>query len=143
MKSVSLFSDGSCLKNPGPGGWAYILEFGIHTKNASGAVPNTTNNQMELLAVINGLKALKEPCKVNLYTDSSYAANGINIWLEGWKKKHYKNVKNVELWQELDSLIQTHQVKAHWIKAHAGHPQNELCDKLAREAAINLQKQEQ
>ena len=143
MKSVSLFSDGSCLKNPGPGGWAYIFEFGIHTKNSSGAMPNTTNNQMELLAVINGLKALKEPCKVDLYTDSSYTANGINIWLEGWKKKNYKNVKNVELWQELDRLIQIHQVKAHWIKAHAGHPQNELCDKLAKEAATNLQKQEQ
>lgn len=143
MKTVSLFSDGSCLNNPGSGGWAYILEFKSHSKNASGAVPNTTNNQMELLAVINGLNALKEPCYVNLYTDSSYAANGINIWLDGWKKKGYKNVKNANLWQEIDRLTQIHTIKAHWIKAHSGHPQNELCDKLAREAATKLQKEEQ
>ncbi|WP_086239038.1 ribonuclease HI [Campylobacter devanensis] len=140
MKIVSLFSDGSCLNNPGNGGWAYILEYEKYTKNDSGAVLDTTNNQMELLAIINGLKALKEPCIVNLYTDSSYAANGINSWLEGWKKKSFKNVKNIELWQEIDKLTQIHKVKAHWIKAHAGHPQNELCDKLAKDAAMKLTK---
>ena len=140
MDEVIIYTDGACSGNPGKGGWGAILMYGDLKKEISGANPNTTNNQMELLAIINGLKALKEPCIVNLYTDSSYAANGINSWLDGWKKKSFKNVKNIELWQEIDKLTQIHKVKAHWIKAHAGHPQNELCDKLAKDAAMKLTK---
>lgn len=138
MKTVCLFSDGSCLNNPGAGGWAYILEYNGKSKQASGAEAMTTNNQMELTAVIMGLKALKEPCEVLLYTDSSYVANSINLWLDGWVKKGFKNVKNVPLWQEYLEISKPHDVKAIWVKAHNGHPQNELCDKMARDAAIKI-----
>ena len=139
MKQVCLFSDGSCLNNPGPGGWAYILEFNGHEKKASGGEAQTTNNQMELRAVIEGLKALKEPCLVQLYTDSSYVVNAINGWLAGWVKKDFKNVKNVPLWQEYLRVSKPHRVRANWVKGHAGHPQNELCDEAAREAATKIQ----
>ena len=138
MKTVCLFSDGSCLDNPGAGGWAYILNYNGHTKIASGAQAYTTNNQMELRAVIEGLRALKEPCKVEIYTDSSYVADSINKWLDGWVKKNFKNVKNVPLWQEFLQISKQHNIKANWIKAHNGHPQNELCDQLAREAATKI-----
>lgn len=136
VKTVCLFSDGSCLNNPGCGGWAYIIEYEGHKKIKSGGEEFTTNNQMELKAVIEGLKALKEPCKVKLFTDSIYVANGINIWLDGWVKKGFKNLKNVELWKELLKLLKIHQVSAIWIKAHNGHEQNEQCDKLAKDEAI-------
>lgn len=139
LKTVCLFSDGSCLGNPGSGGWAYILEYGEAKKSASGGKANTTNNQMELIAVIEGLKALKEPCEVLLYTDSSYVANGINLWLPSWVKKGFKNVKNSAIWKELLELLERHKVSAHWVKAHNGHPQNEECDTLARNEAIKVQ----
>ncbi|AGZ82522.1 ribonuclease HI [Campylobacter fetus] len=139
MKKICLFSDGSCLNNPGAGGWAYILEYEGYKKSSSGGATYTTNNKMEIQAVIEGLKALKEPCEVSLYTDSSYVANAINIWLDGWIKKKFKNVKNVELWQELLELLSIHKVSANWVKAHNGHPQNEECDKLARDQAIKAQ----
>ena len=138
MKTVCLFSDGSCLNNPGAGGWAYILEFNGASKKDSGAEAMTTNNQMELRAVIEGLKALKEPCRVELYTDSSYVANAINLWLNGWVKKGFKNVKNVPLWQKYLEISKPHDVKAIWVKAHNGHPQNELCDDMARAAATKI-----
>ena len=138
MKTVCLFSDGSCLDNPGPGGWAYILEYGEHKKTASGGEAHTTNNQMELRAAIEGLKALKQPCRVKLYTDSSYVANAVNAWLEGWVKKNFKNVKNIPLWQEYLSASGPHEVEAIWVKGHAGHPQNELCDEMAREQAVKI-----
>lgn len=138
MKTVCLFSDGSCLNNPGPGGWAYILEYKGAVKKASGAQKDTTNNQMELRAVIEGLKALKEPCNVLLYTDSSYVANAINSWLSGWSKKNFKNVKNVPLWQEYISVASPHNISATWVKAHAGHPQNEECDTMARAMAESI-----
>ncbi len=137
MKSVKLYCDGSCLGNPGPGGWAYILEYGNASKKQCGKAQNSTNNQMELKAAINGLAALKEPCEVQLFTDSSYVANGINSWLEKWVKINFKNKKNVELWKELLVLLNRHKVRAFWIKGHAGHPQNEECDKLARNAALS------
>ncbi|CZE46216.1 ribonuclease HI [Campylobacter geochelonis] len=139
MKSICLFSDGSCLKNPGAGGWAYILKYKDFVKKQSGAKEHTTNNQMELRAVIEGLKALKEPCEVLLYTDSSYVANSINSWLFGWVKKNFKNVKNVELWQEYLEISKPHKVKASWIKAHAGHPENEECDTMARDEATKME----
>lgn len=138
MKTVCLFSDGSCLNNPGAGGWAYILEYGKHTKEQSGAQEITTNNQMEIRAVIEGLKALREPCEVKLYTDSSYVANAINLWLDGWVKKGFKNVKNIPLWQEFLQVSKPHKITATWVKAHNGHPQNERCDTLAREAATKI-----
>ena len=138
MKTVCLFSDGSCLDNPGPGGWAYILEYSEHVKRASGGEAHTTNNQMELRAAIEGLKALKQPCRVQLYTDSSYVANAVNTWLAGWVKKNFKNVKNVPLWQEYLTVSGPHEIEAIWVKGHAGHPQNELCDEMAREQAVKI-----
>lgn len=138
MKSVCLFSDGSCLGNPGYGGWAYILKYKDYAKKEFGAKADTTNNQMELTAVIMGLKSLKEPCEVKLMTDSSYVANSINSWLDGWVKKNFKNVKNIPLWKEYLEVSSLHKVNAVWIKAHAGHPENEECDDMARNAALNL-----
>lgn len=138
MKTICLFSDGSCLNNPGPGGWAYILEYKNAVKKASGSERLTTNNQMELRAVIEGLKALKEPCNVELFTDSSYVANAINSWLFGWVNKNFKNVKNVPLWLEYLEISKPHKIKAIWVKAHNGHPQNEECDKMARQEAMKF-----
>lgn len=138
MKTICLFSDGSCLNNPGPGGWACILEFNGVVKELCGGEPDTTNNQMELRAVIEGLRALKEPCNVRLFTDSSYVANAINEWLSSWQRKNFKNVKNVPLWQEFLEISRPHKITATWIKAHNGHPQNERCDKLAREQASKI-----
>lgn len=138
MKTISLFSDGSCLGNPGYGGWAYILDYNGKRKMEFGASENTTNNQMELLAVINGIKALKEPCIINLYTDSSYVANSINEWLINWQKKNFKNVKNLELWLEYLKISKIHKVNAFWVKSHNGHKENEECDKMARLAAQKL-----
>lgn len=142
MKSISLFSDGSCLGNPGYGGWAYILKYNNHEKKEFGAKSDTTNNQMELMAVIMGLKALKEPCVVELFTDSSYVANSINSWLDGWVKKNFKNVKNIPLWKEYLEVSAPHKITATWVKAHAGHKENEECDDMAREAALNLKQKE-
>lgn len=139
MKTICLFSDGSCLKNPGNGGWAYILEWDKYKKISSGGEANTTNNKMELRAVIEGLKAIKQECNVEIYTDSTYVANGINIWLKNWIKKDFKNVKNPELWKELLALLKKHSVKAIWIRGHNGHKQNEECDKLAKQAALEVE----
>lgn len=138
MKIVKLFSDGSCLGNPGVGGWAYILEYNEYQKKDSGASEKTTNNQMELTAAIMGIKALKEPCKIELFTDSSYVANAINSWLKNWIKKDFKKVQNVELWKEYIKVSSIHNIKAFWVKGHSGHKQNEECDKMARDAANKL-----
>ncbi|ASM39512.1 ribonuclease HI [Campylobacter sp. RM12327] len=138
MKIVKLFSDGSCLGNPGVGGWAYILEYNEYQKKDSGASEKTTNNQMELTAAIMGIKALKEPCKIELFTDSSYVANAINSWLNNWIKKDFKKVQNIELWKEYIKVSSIHSIKAFWVKGHSGHKQNEECDKMARDAANKL-----
>ena len=138
MKIVTLFSDGSCLGNPGAGGWAYILRFNKAQKKESGGEVFTTNNQMELKAAIMGLKALKEPCEVRLFTDSSYVVNSINEWLANWQKRNFKNVKNVELWQEYLKISKPHKVVASWVKGHAGHPENEECDQMARDEAQKI-----
>lgn len=143
MKTVKLFSDGSCLGNPGIGGWAYILQYNDWQKKNSGADLETTNNKMELKAVIMGIKALKEACKIEIYTDSSYVANAINSWLENWVKKDFKKVQNPQLWQEYLKVSKIHKIKAFWIKGHSGHPQNEECDKMAKMAANNLKKMDQ
>ena len=147
MKKVQLFSDGSCLGNPGPGGWGTILRFNGTDKELSGSQQNTTNNQMELLAVIRGLSALKPPCKVEIFSDSSYVVKAINEWLEGWVKKGWKNsakkdVKNRDLWQEYLEVSALHEITAHWVKGHAGHPENERCDILARDEAEALQERD-
>ena len=140
-KEITLYSDGSSLGNPGAGGWGVILEYNGHTKELSGAEPNSTNNQMELLAVIKGLEALKEPCKVEVVTDSSYVANAINEWLKNWIKKDFKGVKNPELCKKFVELSRIHEVSATWVRGHSGHPQNERCDQLAVEAAKKIKEQ--
>jgi ribonuclease HI len=142
-KNIILYSDGSSLGNPGPGGWGTILEFNGHEKELSGGNPNTTNNQMELQGVIEGLKALKEPCVVQIYSDSKYVVQGINEWLTNWIKNNWKTagkkpVKNQEFWQEYLEVSKIHTIKANWVKGHAGHPQNERCDILARTQAERL-----
>jgi ribonuclease HI len=146
MKEINIYSDGSSLGNPGPGGWGTVLEYNGHTKELSGAQDNTTNNQMELKGAIEGLKALKEPCIVNLISDSKYVVQAINEWLENWIKNNWKTagkkpVKNLELWQEYLEVSKQHTITATWVKGHAGHPQNEKCDLLARSAAEELQAQ--
>jgi ribonuclease HI len=140
MKKVNIYTDGSCLGNPGPGGWGALLEFNDKSKELNGGFAHTTNNRMELLAPINALNQLSETCDVNLYTDSQYVKNGINQWIHNWKKNGWrtsnkKAVKNADLWQLLDAACQQQNVSWHWVKAHNGHPQNERVDDLAREAA--------
>ncbi|WP_298960406.1 ribonuclease HI [uncultured Campylobacter sp.] len=135
MKSVKLFSDGSCLGNPGAGGWAYILQYGNAIKKASGAEAMTTNNQMELTAAIMGLSALKQPCRVELFTDSEYVVKAISSWLAKWVVTDFKGKKNADLWRRYLAAAAPHEIKASWVKGHAGHPQNEECDAMARAAA--------
>lgn len=137
MKEVKVYTDGACSGNPGAGGWGTILEYKGVKKELSGGMAETTNNRMELTAVIEGLKALKESCKVTVVTDSQYVANGISLgWAEswkanGWRKKDKKPALNPELWDELLTEISRHDVTIEWIKGHAGHPENERCDELA------------
>ena len=140
LKSVTLITDGACLGNPGPGGWAYLLRYGRHTKELYGAERHTTNNRMELTAVIQGLRSLKEPCQVTIITDSQYVKNGITSWIQRWKRKGWKTatgspVLNRELWIALDEQVGRHRVQWEWVKGHAGHADNERCDELATEAA--------
>jgi ribonuclease HI len=137
MSEVNIFTDGACLGNPGPGGWACILSCGPHRKELSGKAPQTTNNRMELQAAISALQALKKPCKVTVTSDSQYVVNGITKWLVGWKQTSWKQgtVKNQDLWQQLDKLCQVHEVEWRWVRGHNGHPENERCDQLANEAA--------
>lgn len=135
MKQVILYCDGSSLGNPGAGGYCGILTFQGKHKTITGGEASTTNNRMELRAVIESLKALKEPCIVELYSDSLYVCDGISKWLSSWKKKGFRGIKNPDLWQEYVSISSTHTIHTHWVKAHAGNPQNELCDRLAKAAA--------
>jgi ribonuclease HI len=134
---VKLFTDGSCLGNPGPGGWAALLRYKTTEKMFSGAQLETTNNQMELMAVIQGLKALTKPCDIELFTDSKYVLDGYTKWMEGWKSRNWKKsdkkpVLNKELWMELDAKAETHKIQWHWVKGHSGHDENERVDQLAR-----------
>lgn len=137
--TVEIFTDGACRGNPGPGGWGAILRINEHEKLISGAEVETTNNRMELTAAISALQCLKKPSRVDLTTDSQYVKNGISTWIHNWKRNGWrtadrKPVKNVDLWQVLDELVQRHEVHWHWIKGHSGHPENELADELARKA---------
>ena len=134
---VTIYTDGACSGNPGPGGWGAILRFGGHEKELQGGETETTNNRMELTAAIEALNALKRPCAIDLYTDSTYVRSGIREWMAGWKRKNWrtaanKPVKNADLWQALDAARERHDVTWHWVKGHAGHPDNERADELAR-----------
>ena len=137
MPNVEAFTDGACRGNPGPGGWGVVLRFGGEVKELSGGEPATTNNRMELKAAIEALAALKKkPCRVDLYTDSTYVRSGITEWLpawraRGWRTADKKPVKNQDLWQALAALAEQHDVSWHWVKGHAGHPENERADELA------------
>jgi len=142
MKKISLFCDGSSLGNPGAGGYCAILRFGAVEKIVSGGVANSTNNQMELLAVIEGLAALKEPCDVTLISDSSYVIKGINEWLEGWKRKNFAKVKNPELWKRYLEVSKNHKVHGIWVRGHDGHVENEMCDRIAKEEATKIKSTE-
>lgn len=135
MKKITLFSDGSALGNPGPGGFGTILRYGDKEREIVGSEPHTTNNRMELRGVIEGLKALKEGCEVEVISDSSYVVKGINEWLVGWIKRDFKKVKNIDLWKEYIEVSKPHKINATWVRGHNGHEENERCDILAREAA--------
>jgi ribonuclease HI len=140
MKRVQLITDGACLGNPGPGGWACILRYNGHAKELSGSAPQTTNNRMELTAAIEGLKLLKEPCEVEVVTDSEYVKNGITKWILGWKRNGWltaakKPVVNQDLWEDLDELTRPHKIVWTWTKGHADHVDNNRCDELATQAA--------
>ncbi len=139
LNSVEIFTDGACRGNPGPGGWAALLRWSGKEKMISGATPDTTNNRMELLAAIEGLRALKQKCSVDLTTDSQYVRQGITQWLVNWKANHWKTsqkkaVKNQDLWKELDKLSQAHEIRWHWVKGHSGHRENEMVDEAANVA---------
>ncbi len=138
LKQITLYSDGSSLGNPGAGGYGGILEYKGKCKEFSGADAHTTNNRMELKGVIEGLKLLKEPCSVEVISDSSYVTKGINEWLAGWVRKNFAKVKNVDLWKEYIEVSKPHQIHATWVRGHNGHPQNERCDELARDEAQNI-----
>ncbi len=146
-KDVEIHSDGACLGNPGPGGWACLLRYEKQERELAGGEILTTNNRMELMAAIQGLEALKSPCNVSLYSDSQYVLKGINEWMPNWLKRGWKNsagepVKNQDLWQRLQSAASIHKVKWNWVKGHNGHPDNERVDELAREQAIQIKNSE-
>jgi len=140
LSEVEMFTDGACKGNPGPGGWGVVIRAGAREKELSGGESPTTNNRMELLAAIEGLKALTRPCRVRLYTDSIYVRDGITRWVHGWQKNGWrtadrKPVKNAELWQELIDAAAPHRVEWHWVKGHSGHAENDRADALACAAA--------
>jgi len=142
---VTIFTDGACSGNPGPGGWGALLRFGNHEREFSGAAEETTNNRMELTAAVMAFRALKEPCQVEIYTDSEYLKKGITDWINNWKKLGWrrgspgktKQLANADLWKELDQAISDHQVSWHWVRGHAGHTENERVDNLAVSAMKN------
>ena len=142
-ENVEIWTDGACKGNPGPGGWGVLLSIGAHEKALCGGEMMTTNNRMELMAVIEGLKALKRTCEIAIYTDSVYVQKGMTEWIHAWRQRGWrtsdkKPVKNEDLWRELDQLAQGHQIQWHWVKGHAGHPGNERADALANEGVEKL-----
>ena len=143
MQDVTIYSDGACKGNPGPGGWGAVLVAGDREKEMFGGESLTTNNRMELTAVIEALRALKRPCRIAVYTDSQYVQKGIKEWLPGWKTRGWKTadrkpVKNADLWQTLDALTQPHHIEWHWVRGHNGHPGNERADALANQGVASL-----
>ena len=142
-EAIIIHTDGSCLSNPGPGGWAAILRWRDNERELTGSEADTTNNRMELMAAIQGLNAVTRPMLIHLYTDSRYVMNGLNDWMprwkaNGWKTAAKKPVANQDLWQQLDAAVSRHEIKWHWVKGHAGDPLNERCDALARAAATAI-----
>jgi len=138
-KVVEIFTDGACSGNPGPGGYGSLLRYGDVTKEISGCAPNTTNNRMEMMAVIEALRQLKRPCRITLYTDSTYVMRGMTEWIPGWIRRNWVNsqkkpVLNRDLWEEILDLSRPHQIEWKWVRGHQGHPENERCDWLARNA---------
>lgn len=143
MKQVSIYTDGACKGNPGPGGWGALLRFGEYERELFGGEPDTTNNRMELTAAIEALKLLKEPCRVALTTDSVYVRDGVTKWIHGWRRNGWrtaakKPVKNQDLWQALDNEVTRHQMEWHWVKGHSGHPENERADALANQGIASI-----
>jgi ribonuclease HI len=141
VKKIEIFTDGACKGNPGPGGWGVILRMGKHEKEMSGSDPQTTNNRMEMTAVIRALNALTEPCDVNVCTDSRYVIDGMTKWVQGWQKKGWINaskqpVRNADLWHDLIDAVRRHKVSWQWVRGHDGHVENERADKLASAAAL-------
>lgn len=144
LAHVEIFTDGACRGNPGPGGWGAILRYNKHEKQIKGAETLTTNNRMELTAVIKALKTLKKPCSIDITTDSKYVRDGITSWMNQWKKNGWKTsqkkpVKNMDLWLELDTISSEHKINWHWVKGHSDHPENELADQLANAAIDELE----
>ncbi|MCO1333298.1 ribonuclease HI [Microbulbifer sp. OS29] len=144
MKQITIYTDGACRGNPGPGGWGALLVYGDTEKELFGGESHTTNNRMELLAAIKALEALKQPCNIDLHTDSQYLRQGITGWINNWKKNGWKTaskkpVKNADLWRQLDESIGSHEVQWHWVKGHAGHPGNERADQLANRGVDELE----
>lgn len=142
-KRVEIFTDGACRGNPGKGGWGVFMRYGTHTKRLYGSEPHTTNNRMELTAVIKALQTLKTGCVISLTTDSQYVHKGVTIWLNSWRNNGWKNsaknkVKNIDLWEELIEAMQRHEIQWHWIKGHSGHEENEIADALANQAIDEL-----
>ncbi len=140
---ITVYTDGACSGNPGPGGWGAILISGVHRKELRGSEADTTNNRMELSAAIGALEALKKPSIVALHTDSNYLKDGITKWIHGWKRNGWKTadkkpVKNEDLWKRLETALKSHTIEWHWVKGHAGHPENERADELARQAIAEL-----
>jgi ribonuclease HI len=140
---VTIYTDGACSGNPGPGGWGAFLSWNGHEKDLNGGEADTTNNRMELMAAIVALETLTKPCRVDLYTDSTYVMKGMTEWLEGWKARGWKTaakkaVKNKDLWERFDNAIQRHDVQFHWVKGHAGDPGNERADELARDGILKI-----
>ncbi len=145
MADIDIYTDGACKGNPGPGGWGALLRSGAHEKELWGGEPETTNNRMELTAVIRALEALKRPVQARVYTDSKYVQQGISEWIHGWKRNGWKTaskapVKNADLWQQLDKLVAQHQLQWIWVKGHAGHPENERADALANRGIEELRR---
>ena len=141
MKAITIYSDGACKGNPGPGGWGAVLRYGGAEKRIKGGEPGTTNNRMELTAAIQALDSLREACEVTLFTDSTYVMKGLNEWLPGWKRRGWrtadgKAVKNQDLWERLDAACARHKIEWRWVKGHAGDPGNELADQLANEGCL-------
>ncbi|KMZ11799.1 Ribonuclease HI [Candidatus Burkholderia humilis] len=142
-KIIDIYTDGACKGNPGPGGWGALLRFGTLEKELFGGEAATTNNRMELMAVITALEALKRPCHAVIHSDSQYVQKGISEWIHGWKKKNWMTaaktpVKNADLWKRLDALVAQHEIEWRWVKGHAGHPENERADALANRGATSL-----
>jgi len=143
VKKIEIFTDGACKGNPGPGGWGALLRFGDKEKGLCGGEAPTTNNRMELMGAIEGLRALTEPCEVKLTTDSQYVRQGITQWMHGWKKNGWKTaakkpVKNEDLWKKLDEQVARHQVSWFWVKGHSGHRENEIADQLANDGIAKI-----